>query len=96
MRPVNLSTFLNFGRTLYFGGGASAPPPVAPPPSPPKADTPDNTAQSLARNRQGLQSTLLTGGANGGSILGGSGSTLGASFAPSAVMGQPNQYGGQN
>jgi hypothetical protein len=44
-----------------------------------------------AKNRKGLQSTILTG-----TTLGGGSSTLGASTPPAAFGGSPNAYGGEN
>lgn len=79
---VNLSTFFNPGRTLYFGGGAVAPTPPPAPAAPPKPEVPDNSAAQLAMKKKGLQSTLLTniGSTNGG--LGGSSTMLGNSTTP--------------
>lgn len=59
--PVNLSTFCNPGRTLYFGGGGS------PPPAPPPAQAPTQTdagqgtndAATQAARKNGLRKTLL-------------------------------------
>lgn len=78
---VNLSTFLNFGRTLYFGG-AHAPSAAPAMVSPPKPDTPDNRPAANLQQKKGLQATLLTGGgsaAQAGTLLGGGAGGLGAS-----------------
>lgn len=39
MRQINLSTFLNFGRPLYFGGGGGGGGMPPSPPAAPMADT---------------------------------------------------------
>ena len=100
MRPLPLLGFLSrccHGFPLYLGGGATPPPAPFAPIAPPAAETPTNTPQANLLKKQGLQSTLLTGGgtqAQAGSILGGSSSALGNSNPPN-MLGQPYANGGQ-
>jgi hypothetical protein len=83
---------------LCLGGGAHAPPAPVAPIAPPAAETPTNTPQANLMKRQGLQSTLLTGGgsaAQAGTLLGGSSAPLGASIVP-PTFGPQFSNGGQN
>jgi hypothetical protein len=87
------------GFPLYFGGGATPPPAPIAPIAPPAAETPTNTPQANLLKKQGLQSTLLTGGgtkAQAGSLLGGSSSPLGASSNMGTMGALPNAYGGES
>jgi hypothetical protein len=83
MRQINLSTFLNFGRPLYFGGGGGGGMPASQVQAAPMADTEAAKAKTADANRRriggvdALKGTAIADLAQKGKTktLGGSGYT---------------------
>lgn len=90
MRQVNLSTFLNFGRPLFFGGGGGGSPQSPPDtPLPVREDT-QGASEQAARSqalKKGMRQTILAQAADPNATLGGQQTILGQ--AQQSMYGTP-------